>query len=261
MAIRRKVSVPDIKLPPAILYLDDLEEIIEALKPDIEALRRDLVQCRGHDLLEHRYRSLRLRPDTPELDSPDKGGDLHKIEDQTFSPRLEFTVGDRECDSLEDLHKIGGQTKDFEMEVVWNSYTRLHITRGNAWIYVGEDLKRKVWTQEQIRQIFARRARWTYRNRWWLLLGTILVWLAAVHATFRDFALDIPIGLAPLVPAVLYFFEGTSKSVVILKHFSEREGSWFKRNKEKIEVAAITSVVSGIIGALIAFAVRRLSAK
>jgi len=90
---RRHLPPPKIKLQPANLYVDDIEEILSILKPDGEP-----------------------------VEPP---------------PRLQFTIDDQECDSLEDLLKVGekkagGRVHHFEMSLRWNTdyiYDYLYVYR------------------------------------------------------------------------------------------------------------------------------------
>jgi hypothetical protein len=227
MGIRRLVPRPTVKLPPAVLYLDDLEEIVGVLRPD------------GHDQ----------------------------------APVLEFIADDQQCDTMEDLRKIGGRPRIFQMRVKWNrpgSADYLYLgSSGRARVEVDGPVKHQAWALEQVRDVFNRRQRWSGKYRRWVLAGIIFVYfvgfsvwvLASAHLGINEAAryiveacVALPLGYFLVILALRL-----QRSVVALHSYTEHPGGWFKRNREKIEVAAVTSFITAIITTIVAIAIHRFS--
>jgi hypothetical protein len=227
MGIRRLVPKPEVKLPPAVLYLDDLEEIVGVLRPD------------GHDQ----------------------------------APVLEFIADDQQCDTADDLRKIGGRPRIFQMRVKWNrpgSADYLYFSpSGRARLEVDGPVKHQAWALEQVRDVFNRRQSWVGKYRRWVLAAIIFVYLlgltfwirASDHWGLRDSeryiveaCIALPSGYFFVVIALRF-----QRSVVVLQNYAEHPGGWFKRNREKIEVAAVTTFITAIITTLVAIAIHRLS--
>lgn len=228
MVITRQPSVLNVKLPPANLYLDDLEEILNILKPDGE-------------------------------DQP---------------PNLMFTVDDMTCDSMDDLRKIGGRRSTFIMDVAWEGAhlsdelriiphlrTSLHVGGGSA--------QRRAWVMNQVSDLFRRRIDWRAKYRWLIISSTGLFWLLIlivgghfIHKiTGRQGALHwiLVAILGGLLSYPVYLaLDSGERSTVILKSFSEEQGSWFRRHHDQIMLAAVTSLISGTIGAAIAMLVQNV---
>jgi len=229
MVITRLPSVVNAELPAANIYLDDLEEILNILKSD------------GED----------------------------------HAPILKFTVNDMTCDSIDDLRKIGGRTSVFEMEVWWEG-ARLHDAlrvspRFRAYLHVGGDsAQRRTWVMSQVSDLFRRRIDWKAKFRWLIIsaTGLLLLPILFVGSHFIDKMVGtkgelhwlLLLGLSVFLSYPVYqaLALGTAeRSTVILQSYSDEKGSWFQRHRDQITLAAVTSLISTIIGAAITLLVQR----
>ena len=228
MAITRQQRVPKVKIPAANIYLDDLEEIINILKPEGE-------------------------------DQP---------------PRLEFSVNDMLCDSIDDLQKLGGRTSRFKMNVTWKKgygYDEIEFSRiGRVEVWVSGSGQRRTWVRHQLADIFKRRVR-SFGKAPWLVMAVTFVAYLLVFEGVMYFVHKIAGREGPLhwVIVVLsgglagYFvfprvYESCIRSVVILQRYSEEKGGWFNRHHDQITLAVVTSLISGVIGAAIALFVQKI---
>jgi hypothetical protein len=227
MTIQRVIPQPRVRLPRAALYIDDLEEIIGSLRPE------------GHD-----------QP-----------------------PVLEFIVDDQRCDTIDDLRKIGGRTNSFEMNVKWNMPVipdHLYLNSiSRARIEVGGPVKHRVWAMEQVRAVFYRRRGWLGKYRMAATLVFALLFLVVfyfwilimdryqVKAPIR-YMIDVVIAV-PWGVGIGTFHTKSVRSVVVLQNYADHPGSWFRRNREKIEVAAVTSLITAVITTIVAVLIHRLS--
>lgn len=126
-------------------------------------------------------------------------------------------------------------------------------------------MKHQAWAMERIRDVFSRRGTWVGKYRRWLISVLIFVILVAFHFWFRlSDHLGLRESLRYIVEACLvlpggYFFASvvtlSFRSTLVLQRYAEHQGSWFKRNREKIEVAAVTSLITAIITTLVAAAI------
>lgn len=211
--------------------MDDLEEIINILKPDGE-------------------------------DQP---------------PELEFEVNDFSCESIDDLRelgvKIGGRTLNLRMSVWWkknafsDSLEFWHL--GRAELSPGGSAQRRTWVQAQIGNVFRRRASWLGKAPWLVMSVILLVELATlkplqslVHRMAGKEG--VLLWLSILVYGVVWglpfvpLYKRSIRSVVVLSNSTAQHGNWFMRHRDQIVLATVTSLISCVIGAVIALVVQRV---
>lgn len=230
MTITKRQTIPKVKLPAANIYLDDIEEIINILKPDGE-------------------------------DQP---------------PKLKFEVNDFFCESMDDLRQIegqiGGSTLNFKINVWWQKtalYDSLefwHFDR--AELLLAGSAQRRIWVQTQIGNIFRRRTRWLGKAPWLVMSAVFLlvplmlfpVDLLA-HKIVGSLGSIVFIVVAGALTGYISFplvYRRCIRSVAVLSNSTAQQGSWFQRHRDQIILHVVTSLISAIIGAVIALSVQRL---
>ena len=228
MTITRQQRVPKVKIPAANIYLDDLEEIINILKPEGE-------------------------------DQP---------------PKLEFSVNDMLCDSIDDLQKLGGRTSRFNMNLTWQKgygYDEIEFSRiDRVEVWVSGSAQRRTWVLSQVADIFRRRITWLGKAPWLVMLVTFLVYLLTfegamyfVHRTIgREGPLHwiIAVSYGGLAGVFIFprLYQSCLRSAVILQRHSEEKGSWFQRHHEQIALATVIALISTTIGILGTLLVQKL---
>jgi hypothetical protein len=224
MAIKRQQSLKKVKLPSANLYLDDLEEIINILKPEnddeppkLSFVVNDMI-CDGVDDLSTiggRTSDFRMGV----LWQKDYAQDTLE-----FSPN--FRV---EC-----WFSGSVQRQSWAMSQVHEIFKR-RIDKSRWWVVLG--------TASLILLVFEVGDHYIHRafgregpSHW------ISVWV---------------LGLLLGYPMYLCFVRFI-RSTVILHRRSEDKGSWFQRHGDQIKLHVVTSLISAVVGAAIALLLQKL---
>jgi hypothetical protein len=194
MAIRQKRK--EVELPPAHLYLEDIEEIIR-LMVEFENTRK-------------------RNPENKEI-------------------TLAFTVGKKQCDTVDDLKSIGGSWHEFKVEV--NDRSSFNVNRfagANLYLYDHGETFPKV-----LRLMTARESRLRSTLRripyWLLVFWPYSVWIILhrlLGTTVGDTLFTFLAGF-PLLVALWAIYAHT---IVELRysHDPSPKLAWFKERGEKV---------------------------
>jgi hypothetical protein len=224
MAIKTKeLEVPS-QLPPARIYLDDLREIIEIFR-----------EARQYERDEH-------SPGSRET--------------------ISFECGNKTCDTVDDLKKIGGTSSKFEVKVD-NSPGCLHsltVQRyGCTWLSVGLSRDGQWATYRKLEALLRHRKRWTATLRVipaWVLNAVGLIFLLAIWVTPKSspyFRITASVSiLCYAVLTVLLITRLLWHTVVVLQDSSEPSGfsGILSRSVPQI-VGAFLGAFLGVIGTLL----------
>lgn len=227
MAITRQPTVPKVKLPGANIYLDDLEEIINILKPDGEDQPRTLAFT-VNDLICDNIDDLRKIGGRTSIFKME----LHWKTDYA-SDELRFAPGDRA------YLRIGGSVK----RKVWST----------GQIY--ELFKRRVtWLgrfQRSVMFVFCLLA---------LLFFEVCDHFVGKVTKVEGISWVVVLVVGWPMGSILFrTWTRCERSSLLLQTYSEEEGSWFKRHHDQIILAAVTSLISASIGAAIALFVQKIA--
>ena len=216
----------DGKLPSAALYLDDVEQILQILKNK-----------------------------TPDLYKPrqDSFGEAVELPGAAFK----FTVGDTDCDTIEELRQIGYSTHELRIKTGWCD---LDLSRNNAtWRSHFNDTEREVYGL--MLPIFNARRQPVRMLRGvsplYLMLqggvyallvvgGPVMMlrrhWITGAAMTGVSIALLLSINKFSLPYSTVHFWR---------KHEAVPESArWLPKRQEIVRIL-LTAVVSGIVGWLI----------
>jgi hypothetical protein len=221
MAIRTKEPDVPSDLPPAKLYLDDIAEIVETLSASL-----------------------------PEEE--DEFGEVVPI-------TVRFEVGQKECDTLDDLQKMAKVSTKFEVLVKRKrAMASLHANGHHAaWIWYGLEGEVPWITARKLQTIFKQRER-SIRSRLGRFdLLAILVALSAFSLLIRNTKASILIffGLLALTIGSVTAFRG--HTIVILRYRNEKQAGRDERI-EKILYIALTAVLSVAGTLLVTFLIHKI---
>lgn len=230
MVIREQTSVPTVKLPPAKLYLDDLQKIIDILRPEGSEAAPELditlntIIC---DCLE------------------DLRGAGARFGGRTSNFRMEVTWS-----------KPNG----------WD-VLKIYPKR-RADLTLSGSAARRISIQAQVQQVFAKRIRWSGKFRWLIIAALVLLWFALFvvvdHFTHKVFGKE-----GEEHWAVMYSYVGLSlfllltyitrllHSSVVFRNYSEDEGNFFRRHSDQIKLAAVTALIAAVIGSLMTLLIQK----
>jgi hypothetical protein len=234
VAITRRLPRPKkIKLPPAHLYLDDLEEIIAILKPENE-------------------------DSPPELRFTVDDEDCDSVEDLRL-------IGARKVAGRVGQFEMNVHWKQ--------PYLNDHLEIARHWradLSVGGTVQRQTWLRNQVHGVFARRIHWLWRLRWLVAVGCVVGWLVIFHFWFR-FLIQFPLFKAH--PNYLFVFDIVAgvfgvwplswlagecvQSTVILENCQRPQGNVFQRHRDQIIIAVVTALITAPATALITSLVRK----
>lgn len=216
----------DGKLPPAALYLDDVEQIFQILKNK-----------------------------TPDLYRPrqDSAGQPIELPEAAFK----FTVGDTDCDTIEELPRLGHSTHELRIKTGWCD---LNLNTSSAtWRSHFDNTEREVYGL--LLPIFKARRHPVPMLRgvsplYLILQGAViaLLWLGGLVMLYRHHWI---IGAA-MIGANITLFLSVNKFTLPYStvHFWRKHEAvpeslrWWPRRQELVRIL-ITAVVSGIVGWLI----------
>jgi hypothetical protein len=207
VAIKQIREVPT-KLPAAHLFLDDVEELSEII--------------------------FRI---------PSRFGD-----DGPKPSLVRYTVGgDRTCDSVGDLKKIGGKTEDFSIEAdngtlsisSFNSSFRSHGHREDAWKAYGK--VRAVFEHRKIGALhYLRQA--LFVVPWFL--PVVIVWRFPAVPSAYSYSFEI---VYWVVLGIMFGRMVGRHSIVELRYFDEAKNERFKEMRPAIWAAIISAILGGVI--------------
>lgn len=143
---------------------------------------------------------------------------------------------------------------------------------GRAEMWLDGSLQRQTWASSQIGDVFRRRTTWLGKAPWFsistmvaLFLSTFPIFVYFLHKSVGREGLLHGVGIygfgAAIGLLIFPLYTRCIRSVVVLQRQSEEEGSWFNRHHDQITLSAVTSLISAIVGAVIALAVQKLLAK
>jgi hypothetical protein len=234
MTIKRRLPQPKkVKLPPAHLYLDDVDEIIGILRPEGED---------GPPVLQ-------FTVDDQYCDSVDE---LRKIGEGRIGGRTNrFEMN------------VPWKTKYL--------HDALEIEPGlRAELSVGGSVQRQVWAMNQVQGVFIRRTHPRWKYRWLAVLGFVVVFFGGFHLLFTSldqlplfrakpwYFLVVDVGYAMFMGAFSFPWLGRKffQSKVSLRNYQGRE-SFLGLYRDQIVVAAVTALITNPIAVLIAILLQR----
>src|SRR5258708_7952386 len=232
MAIKTKEPEVPRRLPPARLYLNDIQEIVEIFRA-----------ARNYE--EHRFSGLeKLAPDSRET--------------------ISFECGNKTCDTFDELKKIGGTTSKFKVEVAnsFGSSHSLHIDRhGTSWLSYNVSNDGKWATYRKLESIYSHR-----KIRWRAAIGALGFWTWMGVSLFGNTVVVFLIGkftrLWPNGAGWIFIYILLSNGVLALALFrntvvvlqDSSEPSGFKGILSKSIpqiVGAILAAFLGVVGTLL----------
>jgi hypothetical protein len=144
VSIRELKRGPDTELPAARLFLEDLEAIVGIL-----------------------------------LDTFRSGGGKYPYDEE---PTVRFQLEGKECDSIEDLRRLGGRSRDFRVSVGTRGACFVHISEySSQWYVIGS--KEKQWTvRGELESVFKKRSKRLERLSASLLLIALLLAIGVLGA-------------------------------------------------------------------------------
>jgi hypothetical protein len=215
-------------LPCAHLYLEDIEEISQMFQSWAEQ----------EQLLTRRKGSLR------------------------------YELGDRECDTVQDLAKIGGRHSNFEI-IATGPNSRLTITRVFTTYYAPSDRREEAYFR--LSQIFEHR-KISWRNalrggpetRWWAFYlysipVNLILWLSSTEAVKSSLAPAASFVSWSLLALYICFLCGLflQHSIIELRYSHEKPG--ISKRLGDIVPYAVSAAIGALVTKLIDLAVRYFS--
>ena len=221
MTIRTKEPDVPSELPAAKLYLDDVIEIVELF---------------SHALPLHQ----------------DKFGGVPPLE-------IGFEVGQKQCDTLDELPKIARVTNNFEIRATReHSEISLHANDHHAmWVWYGLDGETAWSTARKLQSIFKQRKRFLRNRLRNFVWAALLVAFAPVSLLIRNPKVGILlfVGLLLLIAGMAAASRG--HTIVILRYRSEKLADKEERTKQTARI--ILTAILSVLGTLLAtYLIRRI---
>jgi hypothetical protein len=179
------------------------------------------------------------------------------LSDGNSGGKIRFRVGNQVCDTIEDLEKMGGSTRDFEVIAVTpNGPNSVRIKWSGAYLNLsGADDTSPIATE--VTKVFSDNAIW-WKNmarelmshtRWWFVAALIAVLLAVAYFDPSESKAILLPDWHSLSATLLFFYIFLYRGTVVVLRYAHTGGfkKWAREYDSKIALLIAGAVIAEIV--------------